>query len=53
MCAFACLRVCVCVGVCLSVCVHVYQGIGDVGLFGRSQSGEQVRVMLGVLSLQC
>lgn len=43
--------VCVCVG--LSVCVHVYQGIGDVGLFGRSQSGEQVRVMLGVLSLQC
>lgn len=44
------LRVAVCV--CVHVCVHVYWGIGDVGLFGGSQS-RQVRVMLGVLSVQC
>lgn len=37
---------------CLSVCVHVYQGIADMGPFGESQS-KQVRVMLGVLSVQC
>ncbi len=42
----------VCVSACMSVWVHVYQGIGDVGLFGESQS-KQVRVMLGVLSVQC
>lgn len=36
----------------VSVCVHVYQGIADMGAFGESQS-KQVRVMLGVLSVQC
>lgn len=41
-----CVRVCLCVNVCVSVCLHVYQGIGDMGLFGESQS-KQVRVMLG------
>lgn len=43
MCACDCLyeRVCACLS-----------GIADMGPFGESQS-KQVRVMLGVLSLQC